>query len=113
MRSLAELEIMVSECLTDQLFDALCYREMDNQNLVPKLKTLLLSDIQVDVDDNRIASMIESRWWTDDAPRMVSRLERAAVHVQERNIDAKVRERLDHCRLEGLDFRIAEGWYSM
>ena len=107
MRSLVELDITLSVCLNDQLLDALCYRGTTDQHLVPKLKTLLLSEIPDHINDNGIASMIESRWWTDDAPRMVSRLERVVVGLEDRDIDARAREKLERCREEGLDLQFS------
>jgi esterase/lipase superfamily enzyme len=53
------------------------------------------------IDGDYVANMIESRWWTDDAPRMVSRLKRVEL-VYGNWEDARVLDRLEHCRREGL-----------
>jgi len=45
--------------------------------------------------------MIESQWWTDDAPRKMSRLETVKVVFYGKEIDVKVRDRLDRCGREG------------
>jgi len=40
MRSLVELRIELPACVDDTLLNALCYRETNEQHLVPHLKTL-------------------------------------------------------------------------
>jgi hypothetical protein len=100
MQSLVELEIKFSWCVDNDLFDALCYREMDSQHLVPKLEKLVIEEaFGEDIDDSGVANMIESRWWADDAPRMVSRLKEVYVYYDG---VARVRERLERCCREGL-----------
>jgi len=107
MYSLVELEVELSWCIDDNLFDALYYRAMNGQHIVPQLKTLrIFGHTGGHIDDNGIANMIESRWWTDDAPRAVSRLQRVDVAFDDREIDAVVRERLERCRREGLDLTL-------
>ena len=107
MKSLIKLHINLSKCIDDNLFDALCYRGMDGQHLAPKLEILdVYGFTGYDIDHNGIANMIESRWWTDDAPRMVSRLKTVAVGFYDREIDAGVRERLEHCSREGLSLTL-------
>jgi hypothetical protein len=110
MQSLTELNILLSPCLDDNLFDALCYRGMDSQNLVPKLEKLLISrDMHDGIDV--IANMIESRWWIDDTPRAVSRFERVDVFFNDREIDVRVQARLERCRREGLNLNLRCGRY--
>jgi hypothetical protein len=101
MHSLVELEIEFSQCVDANVLDALCYREMDSQHLIPKLENLHFYKAFDDhIDGDCFANMIESRWWTDDAPRMVSCLKRVVCGNWE--IEATVRERLEHCHREGL-----------
>jgi hypothetical protein len=50
---------------------------------------------------NRLARIIEFRWWIDDAPRKMSRLETVKVVFYGKEIDVKVRDRLDRCGREG------------
>jgi hypothetical protein len=102
MQSLVELEVQFSQCVNDSLFNALCYRKTDSRHLVPQLKILNIRASSDDIDDNGIANMIESRWWTDDAPHMVSRFEIVILSIDGRKIDVRARERVEHCRREGL-----------
>jgi hypothetical protein len=102
MQSLVELEVHFSQCIDDGLFNALCYRKTDSRHLVPKLKILNIRAFNDAINDNGIANMIESRWWTDDAPRMVSRFEIVILSIDGRKIDVWARERVEHCRREGL-----------
>jgi hypothetical protein len=47
--------------------------------------------------------MVESRWWTDDAPRKVSRLKRAHLDYDfMKKHSSRLRERLERCCREGL-----------
>jgi len=56
-----------------------------------------------DVVEDSIASMVESRWWTDDAPRKVSRLKRAHLdHDFMKKHGSRLWERLERCCREGL-----------
>ena len=107
MQSLTELNILLSSFVDDNLFDALCYRGMDGQNLVPKLETLLIyEDMHDGINDNVITNLIESRWWTDDVPRAVSRFERVDVFLKDREIDVRLQARLERCRREGLNLNV-------
>jgi len=107
MQSLVELDIEHSQCVDNSLFGALCYREMDDHHLVPRLKTLLISHASGHhIDDILIASMIESRWWTDNRPCMISRLERVNVIFGDRKMFLWVRRRLRRCRREGLTVNV-------
>jgi hypothetical protein len=102
MHSLVELEIEFPRCI-GRVFDALCYREMDSQHLIPKLEILRFFEAWHNpIDDDCVANAIESRWWTDDAPRMVSRLKRVDIVYDSEGINSRVWERLEHCRQEGL-----------
>ena len=100
MHSLVELEIESSRCVDDNVLDALCYREMASQHLIPKLENLHFYKAFDHIDGDCFTNMIESRWWTDDTPRMVSRLKR--VVYGNWTTDARVLQRLEHCRREGL-----------
>jgi hypothetical protein len=99
-QSLIELGIASESLYVDTiLFDALSYREMDGQHFLPKLEALrIFESWGDDVVEDSIASMVESRWWTDDAPRKVSRLKRA--HLDDH--DSRLRKRLECCCREGL-----------
>jgi len=77
---------------------------MDSQHYIPKLTTLNILQDSGDHDDHiGLASMIESRWWTDDddTPRNVSRLETVKLFFADDYIDARVKDRLERCRREG------------
>jgi len=105
MPSLIELKIELTtfEGINGRLFDALRYRAMGGPHLLPNLKKLFICESSGDgIDDNSIANMIESRWWTDDVPREVMRIEDVYVRFDDRDIDVNVKERLEHCRQEGL-----------
>ena len=96
-----------SQCVDNSLFDALCYREMDDHHLVPRLKTLLISQASGHhIDDILIASMIESRWWTDNRPCMISRFERVNMIFGDRKMFSWVQQRLRRCRREGLRINV-------
>jgi len=88
----------------DLLFDTLRYHGMDSQHYIPKLTTLnILQDSGDHNDHIGLASMIESRWWTDDddTPRNVSRLETVKLFFADDYIDTRVKDRLERCRREG------------
>jgi len=103
-QSLIELGIASESLYVDTtLFDALFYREMDGQHLLPKLECLrIFEGWGGDVVDDSIASMVESRWWTDDAPHKVLRLKRVDLIYFTEICDSRLRERLERCSREGL-----------
>jgi hypothetical protein len=104
-QSLIELDIASESLYIDTtLFDALSYREMDGQHLLPKLEALhIFESWGDDVVEDSIAGMVESRWWTDDPPRKVSRLKRAHLDYDfMKEHSSSLRERPERCCREGL-----------
>jgi len=104
-QSLIELDIASESLYIDTtLFDALSYREMDGQHLLPKLEALhIFESWGDDVVEDSIAGMVESRWWTDDPPRKVSRLKRAHLDYDfMKEHSSRLWERLERCCREGL-----------
>jgi len=102
MWSLVKLDIGNLECLDNHLFDALHYCGTYSQHLVPKLTTLLLTAILDSINENRIASMIKSWWWTDDELHTVSHFERVSIDLWGWALDVSMEKWLEHCHQEGL-----------
>ncbi|KAJ6623155.1 hypothetical protein B0H10DRAFT_2011461 [Mycena sp. CBHHK59/15] len=53
------------QCVDDDFFDALCYRETDPMPLAPRLEVLNLSGVGCDFHESSLSDMIGSRWWSD------------------------------------------------
>jgi hypothetical protein len=103
MHSLVELTFAHAPNVLYHLFDALYCRGTDSRPLVPRLKKLyIVQGWGYSNAHSRLARMVESRWWTDDVPRKMSRLETVEVVFYDKEIDARVRDRLARCRREGL-----------
>lgn len=102
MWSLVKLDIGNLECLDNHLFDASHYCGTYSQHLVPKLTTLLLTAILDSINENRIASMIKSWWWTDDELHTVSHFKRVSIDLWGWALDVSMEKWLEHCHQEGL-----------
>jgi len=74
---------------------------MDGQHLLPKLECLrIFEGWGGDVVNDSIASMVESWWWTDDAPHKVLYLKRVDLIYFTEIYDSRLREKLECCSRE-------------
>ncbi|KAJ7103008.1 hypothetical protein B0H15DRAFT_188312 [Mycena belliarum] len=58
--------ICCPSCINNSLFVGLQYDASDPVHVAPKLETLILEFTDSDFDEDNLAAMIRSRWWTDD-----------------------------------------------
>jgi len=100
MHSPVELTFAHTPNVLYHLFDALYCRGTDSQPSVPKLKKLYIVQ-------GWVITMLTAAWqgWSNlggDVPRKMSRLETVEMVFYDKEIDARVRDRLERCRQEGL-----------
>lgn len=108
MPSIVELELNYPSWGLDWLIERLTYSTLEIP-ILPKLERLTVHGTHKDVGEDRIADLVESRWWMDNVKRPISRLHSLSLRYGRydiHDINVAAQARIRKCQAEGLQYEI-------